>query len=288
MWRSNPAVEPRDMAAGNNFQRVETEVKAKLRGYRCQNKAKYIHRKWPVPTETFYIRVTVAAFQFTDVTSWLPRSAHPITCTFPLVSQQLDSRVPLSSLLYKYFIYLQEHSYNQNIRDAFSVLCEAEPALRYFIGAPVLCVVVGNVPRVRWRLDNGVVAGNTLNTHTHSWLECFFHSVPIKFLSLSSLPPPPLRSPEIGPSCLLRRIRPAPAGGLSAIWRKVAGWLRPAGRPCGPSSGPGSQTDSGCRNSMWRTARRDHPPSWPDANKKIHKKRYRRITMCRVITCEWY
>lgn len=45
---------------------------------------------------------------------------------------------------------------------------EAKPPLGHFVGAPVIRVVVWEVPRVSRRLDNGVVAGDSLSTHTHT------------------------------------------------------------------------------------------------------------------------
>lgn len=78
-----------------------------------------------------------------------------------------------------------------------SVLCgEAQPSFWHFICAPICCVIVGNVPRVPWGLDDGVKAGNTLNTHTCTQLIGIpFSFVPQYQLSpLKPFPPPPAPS----------------------------------------------------------------------------------------------
>lgn len=89
------------------------------------------------------------------------------------------------------------------------------------------------------------------HTYTFIWYASFFMPnyepspfipTPLSSCSFSS------SSPEIGLCCLLQCIHPLPAGGLSAIWRRAVWWLRLAGRLCGPSSGPYSQTDSGSQN----------------------------------------
>lgn len=67
-----------------------------------------------------------------------------------------------------------------------AVFGEAEPSLWYFIGAPVICIIVGKVPRVHRSLDNGVIAGNILNTHINTQLIYMLPSL------THSLPLPPL------------------------------------------------------------------------------------------------
>lgn len=71
---------------------------------------------------------------------------------------------------------------------------EAEPSLWYFIRAPVVCVVVGKMPRVHRSLDNGVIAGNILNTQTHAQLIDMLPSL-THFLPLPPLPHQKLDSP---------------------------------------------------------------------------------------------
>ena len=103
------------------------------------------------------------------------------------------------------------------------------------------------------------------HTHTHTHRErvnCHsFFVLNYPPSPLTTFPPSP-SSPEIGPSCLPQRIHPPPPGDLSATWRRAVWWLRRAGRPCGPSSGPCSQTDSDSQNARQRTARRGRPPNW--------------------------
>lgn len=157
-------------------------------------------------------------------------------------------------------VYLQVHSFIKSLqyqhfflifqtvkkRQSSELFVETQPVLWYFIGAPVLCFIIRDVPWVSsWGLDNGVIAGNTLGKHTNENR--------VNFVMLPSLSLDPLFSwshspPEIGPSCPLWRARPPPVGALSATWRRAAWWLHLAGRPCGPSSGPCLQTDSGSQS----------------------------------------
>lgn len=83
---------------------------------------------------------------------------------------------------------------------------EAKPPLGDFVGAPVIRVIVWEVPRVSRRLDDGVVAGDTLFTAART-------------VQSSASPPHArfrLHSPGIGLSVPPPLIRRRPAGGPAA------------------------------------------------------------------------
>lgn len=101
----------------------------------------------------------------------------------------------------------------------------------------------------------------------HSWGPSEKHQADIirgYVHALAPLPPPPLFyfSPGIGPSWQQRQIHPQPSDGLSATWRRAVWWLRPTGRPCGPSSGLCSQTDNGSQSATRHKGGRGRPPIW--------------------------
>lgn len=71
-----------------------------------------------------------------------------------------------SFVFYERF-YLHERA-GADWRERSVLPAEAKPPLGDFVGAPVISVIVWEVPRVGRRLDDGVLAGDALFTNTHA------------------------------------------------------------------------------------------------------------------------
>lgn len=112
----------------------------------------------------FHIRVNLVAlfFFFIKIISDHKSAADPYRSKWHQRKQIAHIVISGKSFIYKSTVI------NKANKCACSALfSKTEPLLWYFIGASVISVIIWKVPWVCWSLDNGVIGGNTLNTHTN-------------------------------------------------------------------------------------------------------------------------